>query len=379
MNKIPREFHICLFFILLLLVGCGVNQTTQPGVDLQIASFTADKNEMIAEIVNNGIAPAGSFTMEFSQDEIYIENTVKRYCTVESLAVGATVTIVQINDLISAEGQGQHYARISVDYDDRLAESDETNNQETLEFYTGENLAGYTLMMSLLTGWQSEIRTQLSNDYGFACTGSVYLRFQDEISGDMAGYMATPHLFGSIESTPVITVDLTKAQQGYSTYESEGVIYQSITSKEVIFHEYTHAYHWHQVNDNNGQWPPAWFREGFAVYVTGNGERTLKRLISRSKASGEAEAETVARILDGFEDLSHDAYDYGEDYLALAYIVANFGFEALKNIVEDNATGSSIESAVVNNLAGIDNFADFENVVYLYGRSSIETYYPLVN
>jgi len=297
---------------------------------------------------------------------------------VESLGAGETISLEILNDLSSAEGRGEHYAIVRVDSNSQVSERDELNNSESVYYYDGEYLDEYTAMRANLPSWVTEIKDRLNSEYDFSCTGVVYLRLVDDM-GNISGSMAAPYLFGSSEVTPVLMFNLKRLHDGYTTYESGGVIYTSDTSQEVIFHEYTHAYHCYYAIDNQGIWPPAWFREGFAVYVAGHGPGIVKRMIYKCKVSGEAFAETADRIMDGLQsDEEHDAYDYAEDYLALQYIVSNYGQSSLKNIVRDSSFGASIEVAVLDNIAESD-WDTFEESVNTYGRASIEAIYPLVN
>jgi hypothetical protein len=336
-------------------------------------ALTASGQQFAVTITNQGLSTAGTFTIKFTLDAIYTEDPGTKLVTVESLPAGSSLTVETVNDLASAEGRGEHYLAAQILPD---------GPTQGVHFYDGDYLSEYQAMSAARPEMQAAISSQLQSELDFPCSNLCYVRLIDTMEGSSAA-MTVRNLFGSSEGTVIILFNLGRLHDGYATYESGGTIYISDTSAEVMYHEYAHAYQMQYVGLSGGRWDavniPIWFREGFAVYSAGHGPNLVKRLIARSKHDGLDQAATIAKLLDGLTCSPHEGFDYAEDYLALAYIVANYGADKYKEIVQTSAAGTSVEAAIVSGLSLPTGWAGFETDFENYAQASLEALYPLIN
>lgn len=416
MRQIKRaSFLVCLFFLfwLLVLVGCGssggsgdeeaggatttttatsTTTTTQALPDLRIESFSADEDYFTIRITNEGNAYAGNIEVKYWLDSIYMNYPESRLVTVEGMYPGTAVAFVVLNTLTPEWEKAGHCVSVEVDYDDDIEESDESDNVASATYYDGDYPEIYTSVSSSVATWR-EIAKQRCQDYfGFPATVDYSLQLVDSLTyegGTAYGLMSVrypvTHIQGYISYPTAVTfLNLEAINDGYSTYVYDGITYSANASSDVVVHEYVHAYHWEYVySDQGGSWNnvPRWLREGLAVYGAHQGEDRVKNTMAVHMTSGYNTVDTTKDyLLEGLvSNDDHGAVNYAQDYMALEYIVNNYGLSTLQSILEENANGTSAETAVLNNLPDVSSWSYFENtLLYNYCAATVEAYYAYI-
>jgi hypothetical protein len=382
-----RKVSLAQLFLLLLLfpLGCNTAQNPAPNVDLEVVELTANKDTLAMTIRNNGANASPVFKVELALDSMYLETYDKKTITADQLAAGQMTTLETINTLTSTDGVGQHYVTARADYDSAISETNEDNNFHSAFYYDGLYTAECDTIYAKYPLWVADLKGWLDTWYNFPISYAFNVHLLDEVlsGSDSVDGLRVTRTINSI-TTSVILFNLKSPHEGYSTYVYDGVTYSVRTSEEVVGHEYTHAYHRQDVVDGSSvnHWNdvPAWFREGLANYTSGEGPKQVRFQVYYAKhLRGDSLAETKANLIDGLEGDVRDSVDAAEDYLAIKFILVKSNMTTLRNILHDNATGSSIEDAIVAHLSGIvTSWTDFKNQFKTYAEGIIDDTWPYI-
>lgn len=366
----------CLVFLLffMFVLGCGLTQTTTSNIDLEIASFDADSSSFTVTVTNEGSDPAGQFNVSFVMDEIYVVTPESTFVTISQLSKESSVSFSFPNQLSSSDGKGGHAVTGYADSSDTVDETNEGDNSKYAYYYDGSYEAEYDYIHSKQYTWIETARDRVQSYFSWPATGTYYMHLVDELADNLG--VRTTRLIKGVY-TSVILFDLGDCHDGYSSYEYDDEWVTENSSEEIVYHEYVHAFHREYVVEY-GSWNdvPAWLKEGLAVYTAGQGVGRVKYhawLFKMNDYSVSSAREAMLEAVFGSDE--HDNSDYAGDYLAIKYIVSTFGLSVLRNIIYDNANGSDIETAVVNNLSGIDSWSEFQSELRSYADTTITAYW----
>jgi len=354
-------------------------------VDLKIASFSADSSNFTITLTNEGADASGKFTVYYVMDEIYLADPDYTYATISDIPGRQSTSFAIPNQLTSSDGKGGHCVTAYADYNSEVEETNEGNNKKYAYYYDGSYSSAYSNINSKYSTWKETLRSKVQSDYGWSASGSYNTHLVDTITSESgsssAGLMSRRMLYGSSTSTPVVLLNLKSASDGYSNYGYQDSWHTYNSSQEVIYHEYTHAFHYEHVKKTGGSsvWSDLadWFIEGLAVYTAGQGEDRVKYYAyTLKKNSGYTESQALEEILEAVDGASTvDSNDYAGNFLAIDYIVNTFGLAALKNIINDSAAGTSLNTAIVNNLSNVSSITSFRSKVRTYATTYLDTYW----
>ncbi len=329
---------ISILLLLFLLYGCSIQQS--PSADLQITSLSADSDTITTSVYNQGDGDANNATVTFNLDEIYYTDTNSITSTVNFLASGGSLTIETTNSLTSEGGVGQHYLK-----------ADTGSDTSALYYYDGSYSGAYSYINNNKSTWISTIRDRCQLYYNWPASGNYNMQLLDNMTS--LGKRSTRTILGT--TTSVLSLDLEAAADGYNGYYWDGTRISYNTSREIVYHEYAHAFHREYVVQY-GSWnyAPTWFKEGIAVFKAGQGPNRVKYYAYLYKNDGDSKYEVREEILEGVcggSSHTHESNDYAGDYLAIQYIIDTYSYTHLRYILYDNANGEDIEDAIEDNLS----------------------------
>ncbi|MFH1826760.1 MAG: CARDB domain-containing protein [bacterium] len=374
---------LLLMIVLPLLFGCSALTDTDPDINLDIVSFSADESYFTLTLTNEGADPAGQFNVYYVLDELYVEVPENTFATLSDLAAGTEVSFQVPNQLSSSDGLGGHCVTLYVDYVDDVAETNEGDNKYYAYYYDGAYETEYDYIRSKTYSWVENIRDTVQENYEWPATGGYNMHLLDTVTSSddetMHGLRTTRTINGA--NTSVILFNLASAHNGYNSFNYDSTVYEYNSSREVVCHEYTHAFHRQYIVDNSSvsNWNdvPTWFKEGLAVYTAGQGLKRVRYYAYRLKHFDSlSESGALSEILEGVCGSSsheHDNDDYAGDFLAICYINSQ-GSSKLRSIIQDNASGMELETAIVNNLSSVSSWSDFKSKVETYAEEYFADY-----
>jgi len=354
---------LSITLLLFFVYGCSIQQSSS--ADLQIISLSADGDTITTSIYNQGDGDATDATITFNLDEIYYADPNSITSTISLLAAGGFLTVETTNSLTSEGGVGQHYLK-----------ADTGSDTSALYYYDGAYTSAYNYINNNKSTWISTIRDRCQLYYNWPASGNYNMQLLDDMTS--LGRRSTRTILGT--STSVLSLDLEAAADGYSAYYWDGDRISYNTSREIVYHEYVHAFHREYVVQY-GSWnnAPTWFKEGIAVFTAGQGPNRVKYYAYRYKNNYDyTQYETREEILEGVcggSSHTHESNDYAGDYLAIQYIIDNYSYATLRSIIYDNANGEDIEDAIVDNLSNVSSWTSFKSKLRSYTDDVLDDYW----
>lgn len=112
-----------------------------------------------------------------------------------------------------------------------------------------------------------------------------------------------------------------------------------------------------------GQAVPRWLDEGLAVYYSGEKQYASSSLVSRALLTGSLlSLDEIDQVLEFRADVAQLAYQ--QSYLAVVFLMKNYGPAAVRQIVNHLAMGESFDDALVHGI-GLDRW-EFEQAWLKY-------------
>jgi hypothetical protein len=124
--------------------------------------------------------------------------------------------------------------------------------------------------------------------------------------------------------------------------------------KELLPHEYSHLL----LAKRTGFYrPPRWLDEGLAMYISFEWGWPDNLAMSRAGAFGQFLELKEIEELNRFES-SKAQIAYAESYLAVEYLIREYGLNTFNRLLDNIASGMSIDDALDNSIGG--NYKEFE-------------------
>ncbi|MDZ7332263.1 MAG: peptidase MA family metallohydrolase [candidate division KSB1 bacterium] len=202
----------------------------------------------------------------------------------------------------------------------------------------------------LLIGLESAYQ-QLIQELGIKLekTIAVYLTPSQQIFDALVGRYA-PHWSDAI-AVPTKNIIVLKSPT-WSTPPHELL--------SIATHELVHML-LHQML--KGQAIPRWFEEGLAVYYSGEKRYASSSLVSRALLTGSLlSLDEIDHVLEFRADVAQLAYQ--QSYLAVVFLMKNYGAAAMRQIINHLAIGEPFDDALVHNI-GLDRW-EFEQAWLKY-------------
>jgi hypothetical protein len=129
---------------------------------------------------------------------------------------------------------------------------------------------------------------------------------------------------------------------------------------ELLAHEYAHL----ALHNRTGRYsPPRWFDEGIAMLVSSEWSWSDNLAMSRAAIFGQILSLEDIEMLNRFSSgKAHVAY--AQSYLAVNYLIREYGLEAVNIFLDEIARGSSVDDALMNSTGS--DYKGFEREFYVY-------------
>ena len=129
---------------------------------------------------------------------------------------------------------------------------------------------------------------------------------------------------------------------------TEFIMNESFDLRTEVIHEMVHAVMCERMGQKTYATVPKWLREGLALWVAGQGERRIDRIVRQRMFAADS-----SWMMPGLGRCGHDASRYAEDYLAVAMLADEVGDHAVVDLVARLVSGESAFDALAA-VTGID-------------------------